>query len=549
MKFNISFLPILFFLFIIGWSKFLTAQNLRVDSTFGVQGVMKIASTDSFCMTVPVFDFSTKIRAIHNVYDPAQTGLNYQGAIQFKSNGLEIDTSFSADGISNYTLGSFNAAFINANSAYDLKTLKDARILLAGRRKSNAIPSIYQSTIVCMKSNGLIDSSFATNGRFIYNHLDLESRANEIHQNKENDRILVHATSGNYEHNYILAFKLNGTLDSAFGVNGKSYWYALHESGEIALNYKPLFDKTEAIFIYRSVYDSVSYNFKRNEWLKLKSNGFPDSSFGIQGIQKMDTNILANSAFITPNDFQTNCIDNLGNLYVLGAMKNNPHQALLKFKSNGRIDSSFATQGIFDIPLIPDTTYYNEQRFYCTASVQDGSILLAGDVLDTNSNNKIDGAILRLRYNGKPDSSFFQNGFFYRDLNNYNQDGFREIHSPDSNTFYFCGTAHKSALNYAQFYLAFKMKLLPFALNVNTKMEEEPMRIFPNPVTKTLYCLSNKSIGSYKLLTMFGQPCSQGFVSSTSFQVDCSGLHSGYYLFGVEQNGRWYYYRILVQPN
>lgn len=171
--------------------------------------------------------------------------------------------------------------------------------------------------------------------------------------------------------------------------------------------------------------------FKRNEWLKLKSYGVPDSSFGVNGIQVTDTMVAANSNGIIPSDFQTNCIDKHGNLYVITKMKLSAHQALMKFTSNGLLDSSFATNGVYDLPTVPDTTYYSKQQFYCSSALNDGSLVIAGDIIDTTSPNKTDGLILRLTWNGIPDSSFFHDGYFYRDLNSYNQDGFREIHAPD----------------------------------------------------------------------------------------------------------------------
>lgn len=172
---------------------------------------MKLASTDSLCITVPIFDIGSSIRAVHNTFDPSQAGLNYQGMIQFKSSGLKIDSSFASIGQFNYSLGNYNANVINTNSAYALKTLKDGRILIVGRKKTQNAPFIYQASVVCVKPNGGLDSSFNANAISIYNHLGMDCRANDIHQNKENDLILVHAFSSNYDRNFILAYKLNGT--------------------------------------------------------------------------------------------------------------------------------------------------------------------------------------------------------------------------------------------------------------------------------------------------------------------------------------------------
>jgi uncharacterized delta-60 repeat protein len=525
------------------------AQQLLVDSSFGVNGVMALASTDTFCLSVPVFDFSTRIRALHNVYAPSQAGLNYQGVIQFKSSGLSIDSAFSGDGITNYTLGPLNNTVLNGNSAYDLKTIKDGRVLVAGRRKSTTLPYIYLSTLTCLKSNGDIDSSFATNGRFNFNHLSLDSRANDIHQNKENDRIVVHCMATNNEQNYLLAFKLNGTLDSSFGLNGKAYWHVLNSIGEIAYNHKPLYDKNEAIFIYRSIYDSTSYTYKRNEWLKLKPNGTPDSSFGLYGIQKTDTNLVVHSAQLFPTDFQTNCIDPQGNLYVFNVMKANKEQALVKYLPNGHIDSTFGFYGVFDIPKVPDTSYYNVQKFYCSTVLKDGSILIAGDVIDSTSPNKIDAAICRISYTGNVDSQFFQTGYFYRDLNNYNQDGFREIHTTDSLNYFFCGTAHKSALNFAQYYLAFKMQFLPYSLGLHTPVEKQTALIYPNPCNQWLRIRAEETITGIQLISWDGASIQREIkpTGNKEIQLNLSDLAPGFYMVRVQQQQAWSTYKIQIQ--
>lgn len=86
--------------------------------------------------------------------------------------------------------------------------------------------------------------------------------------------------------------------------------------------------------------------------------------------------------------------------------KNGSPTAAMRFNSDGSIDSSFATNGRFFIPL---SFGYSSIQMTSLCLQPDGKIIVAGSVNVTSSSNE-DLYLIRLNANGEFDSSFGTNG-------------------------------------------------------------------------------------------------------------------------------------------
>jgi uncharacterized delta-60 repeat protein len=125
--------------------------------------------------------------------------------------------------------------------------------------------------------------------------------------------------------------------------------------------------------------------------------GHLDSTFGIGGIATQQTVItqLTNVYSIGGVAIQSD-----GKIVVAGAVPGNNDfnvPAVLRFLSNGRLDTSFGTNGVFVLP--------NSFGSFSTVTIQsDGKILV-----DTDA-NAVNGEVVRLTTTGHLDSSFGSGG-------------------------------------------------------------------------------------------------------------------------------------------
>jgi uncharacterized delta-60 repeat protein len=515
---------LLFLTNLTGWTH---AQYLFIDSSFGVNGFMRLASPDSLNISSPVFDFkSNRIKAVHNAYLP-QSSLNIQpGMILFNASGTTIDSGFNTDGRAQFDTGPLVPSTTNGNSAFDIMSLPDGRTLLAGRKRMPPVNITYWSLVTAVLPTGEIDTNFGSQGYVTHNNLNYNSRANDLYYQSDKNRILVYSNSNVNVNNHILALTLQGKLDSTYGLQGKAYWTDSVFANKLGISAKPLYDAHGRTYIHRAAYSSIPYIFLYDEWIRLTPDGHLDSTFGMNGFKKIDSTFPAHTSNHYPSDFNTNTIDAAGHCYIFMYLKSNDQQVVVKFKPDGSVDSTFAVNGIFTVPTQPTNTYYNHQQFFCSQVLPNGTLLLGGDSYDTMSNNKVDHAILKLTAQGLLDTSFGLQGIYYQDHNNFNQDGIREIQMKDSSDIYFCGTAHKSALNSAQYYTVLKMKYSAYPLSVAN--QDNPFRasLFPNPVSQKLNLLSDTRITKTIVSDLWGN---QFPITLRNQQISVEHLPNGIY--------------------
>jgi uncharacterized delta-60 repeat protein len=266
---------------------------------------------------------------------------------------------------------------------------KDGKIIVAGtygqiiNGQSNFVVARYNS-------NGSIDSAFGINGK-VNTYFDTGTYTGSVATSiliQPDNKIIVggwlyHIIVGPDEF-AVVRYMPNGSLDSSFGKNGKTHNRTDFFQRESELHALALSKNGE---IFAGGYSDG------NCIAKYKSNGKIDSSFGINGILRHDDF----TSGIEDLSFQKN-----GEI-VTGTTQWYDYPAPSKFRINllfpdGSYDSAFGNNGFVftDFNGFPDD-------LYSIALLQNGEIIAAGNTY-TNSATEI--AIAKYKTNGQLDSSF-----------------------------------------------------------------------------------------------------------------------------------------------
>ncbi|MGV0101665.1 Ig family protein [Nostoc sp. DSM 114160] len=272
--------------------------------------------------------------------------------VRYNSNG-GLDTSFGTAGKVTTNLGS-------TDIAYSIALQDDGKILLAGKRGNDF-------AVVRYNSNGSLDTSFGGTGKVITN-LGSTDIAYSIALQDDGKILLAGVSNNNFA---VVRYDSNGGLDTSFGTAGKvitdigtnttdtAYSIALQDDGKILL-----------AGVSNSNFAVVRYN----------SNGSLDTSFGTAG--KVTTNLgstdIAYSVSVQAN----------GKIIVAGSSNNN--FALVRYNSNGTLDTDFNTTGIITTDIGTKTT---DNAYALTQ--HDGTVIVAG----ISANNF---AVARYRVNQNP---------------------------------------------------------------------------------------------------------------------------------------------------
>ncbi|MEH2128641.1 DUF4347 domain-containing protein, partial [Nostoc sp.] len=318
-------------------------SNGSLDTSFGTAGTVinNLGSTD--------IAYSIALQDDGKILVAGVSSSNF-AVLRYNSNG-SLDTSFGTAGKVINNLGS-------SDIAYSVALQDDGKILLAGVSNSNFAVLRYNS-------NGSLDTSFGTAGKVITN-LGSTDIARSIAL-QDDGKILVAGVSNN---NFaVVRYNSNGSLDTSFGTAGTvinnlgstdiAYSIALQDDGKILL-----------VGVSNNNFAVVRYD----------SNGSIDTSFGTAG--KVITNLggtdIAYSVSVQAN----------GKIIVAGSSKNN--FAVLRYNSNGSLDTSFGTAGIITTDVGTNTT---DNAYALTQ--HDGTIIVAG----VSANNF---AVVRYRVNQNP---------------------------------------------------------------------------------------------------------------------------------------------------
>ena len=350
--------------------------------------------------------------------------------IKFKQNGV-IDSSFGNNG----SFHSFYHIFGSPVQSIvgDLKLINDSTILFGGHRV------LSNNDFLCMgrlKSTGALDSTFGANGIATYNTMGNSGKIVTDNQ----DRIYVNNLL-NYN---VYRYTPIGTFDTGFGTagtynarpnifNGLSRFMLLTDNSKIIMtgsntsqlntNFQTSlhrFNLSQTLdnsfgnqgIADRSIGLAADYSFgicmteNTNRYVMVGQSGIPSTNFFAQSrlglISKIENNGNLDQSFgrnglETFNRFATihDVLEQTdGKLIVSGHNGNGNRFRVARLFSDGRVDSSFATNGF-------STADHLYNRDFHTSIAQDSKGRIYG-----NSSRNRDIALFRYTADGQGDTTF-----------------------------------------------------------------------------------------------------------------------------------------------
>jgi uncharacterized delta-60 repeat protein len=356
----------------------------QLDSTFGNNGVCVSNFINGYSGIT-----SMGIDPQHNIIITSN-----KSAIKIIENGV-MDTTFAVQGIYTFDFGD------EINNCSSLLVQPDGKIILGGYsgNPGNITPifgGTFKVAVVRLHSNGMIDSTFGTNGKYVFN--PYPDQCNIMTMAIQTDgKIIAAGAYANVVNSNIISVPIfvtrinsNGTLDSSFANNGifkayadSFYWSDQVNSCAIAANGKIILGFTTT----QSTASNQVFGLMR-----LTENGLLDQSFGQNGIVKTDIQNVNNDILKVVKVHQN------GKILSAGSTKNSKMMVICRYNVDGSLDTTFALLGIDTLDISFGNDGIND---ICV--LDDGKYLAVGQ-----SNGK--GCLIRINPFGKIDSTFHQNG-------------------------------------------------------------------------------------------------------------------------------------------
>jgi len=367
----------------------LDAQDGMLDPTYGNNGLSVIKNVGDKS-DLPATMFITSDGKNVQVGSAATDSNTHYLLVRRNEDGT-LDKTFGSGGIA---LADVNGRDGTASSAVELP---NGKYMLVGNSLMKNF-SKYTTVLMRFNRNGTVDSSFGTNGSILYSVGDDYSNdyPSALLLQPDGKLIATGYTAVSCQYVFFAArFLPNGIRDTSFGRNGKKIIPI--GNGTLFGNNGALQDDGKIIII-GSVQNTTDYEFDY-AMVRLNTDGSLDQTFGANG--KVITDFGGNNDFAYGIALQPDKKIIVAGYYNAGNFAN---AGIIRYNNDGGIDKSFGKSGraigtlgnasinCFSVALQPD----NKIVGGCTAWYLSG----------TNA----DYALYRFDSNGKPDSSFGNNG-------------------------------------------------------------------------------------------------------------------------------------------
>ncbi len=376
---------------VLGFSLNLYSQDGTMDTSFGTNGWMLTSIEDNpTAGTDVVVQPDGKIISV-GVYS-LEAYTKYFAAIRYNEDGT-IDETFGENGITLISVGitSFTA------TAKHVEIQPDGKIIIGGY----AIGSDSDDfAIVRLNSDGIIDSTFGTNGRVITPFDDQQDYLAAIAIQSDGKIITVGNELGGLAstHDGLIARYLsNGELDSSFGTNG-----IIRQDGYGGIDafYDVTIQSDGKILAFGYTQNTNPYG-KELFLVRYNLDGSLDTSFDEDGIvtgrvplpDGESTEIIGYAVAIQYD----------GKILVTGASY--PKIAVLRYNMDGTLDAIFGSEGVVITAGKDSLAQALPQRIL---PQQDGQFIVTGS---SYSGGKGMGTAICYNNDGSIDNTFGDGGF------------------------------------------------------------------------------------------------------------------------------------------
>ena len=482
----------------------LTAQFSALDNTFG-QGGLVVQDVNGLNDYFFAHKQQTDGKTIAVGIGKIDSFYNHILAVRYLDNG-NIDSSFANNGI-------FCKPIMQQSDEYAmaLHILADGNILLAGKAFSGS-----KILVVRLSPSGEIDSSFGTDGHFVFSNSTYNHFASDIGVQSDGYIILT----GFYQQVGLLATfagKLTpqGKIDSSFGTNG---WY-ISTLGNVYQDVQRLQIQPDDKIVLTS---STAINSNGTDILvtRLTPNGKLDSTFNQIGYKVID---LCCGEYCYAVKLQGD-----GKILLGGSGIDTPNTQrnflLIRLHPDGRYDSSFNATGIV-------FTEINNQgsRIFGLDINPNGKIVATGYNADGVSIFNV--AMLCYQTNGQLDSSFNNTGFRIYSFANAHE--YPECITVQQDGKLVVSGFHNNGNSMNGFVIRLKGE---WPVAVQTNLDSEYI-VYPNPVQDRLYIqsASNKRIESIRIYNLYGEVVSViPKIDSSVLSLSTATLSNGLYILEIK---------------
>ena len=306
-----------------------------------------------------------------------------------------LDTGFDGDGKVVTSVSNTN------DGARGVEILPSGKIIVAG---SSGSGNAADFSAVRYNADGSLDTSFDGDGIAGTAASALQDQALTVIISQSGKLLAVGNSVSSNSDFALVQYNDDGSLDAAFGTNG----IAVRELGlGTDAAYDVVIQPDGKIVAAGESYNGLGTDFTV---IRYNPNGTLDSSFGINGVvittfgtipAGAPKNAVLNSIIIQPD----------GKLLAAGSVNNraptNNDFALVRYNTDGSLDSSFGTNGIVMTSVSDAGSFADAARALALQS--DGKIIAVGDAFST-SIGRNGFAVVRYNENGSLDTSFDGDG-------------------------------------------------------------------------------------------------------------------------------------------
>jgi uncharacterized delta-60 repeat protein len=487
----------IYFLLLVLCFSFLTtqAQEFRLDTSFGEQGIV-----------------TTQTNHTSEIYDVAHSpdgriiavGANVVTQFQmcaYLPNG-ELDRTFGEEGI-------LYSNEFSEGSASCLQIQPDLKILAS-----------HHKMLIRYLPNGEYDKSFGNNGRVQVPDGSTSGNSFSSVVLLSDGKIIV---AGDLDsHFFLLGLQSDGSIDSAFGNDGKVSTAFPYQSYILSA-----ISQTDGkIVVAGATGDYPKTDFAIARYTR---KGKIDSTFGNNGTI---TTEFHPSPFAEAGGSTIKLLPN-GKLLVVGS--SGFRLAMARYHPDGSLDSSFAQNGKFlsdslkhgnDVIILPNN------KFVVSANVETSPFNYAF-------------SMLRFNENGSLDSAFGNAGELILDISTGN-DYIHSLELISDGEIIVAGSSRDTSSTPSKFALA--KFVFDGANSVSDRESQKPWAIYPNPSSTYFIAHTDKSISEthqLELVNITGQTVLKQYITENNAKFDISSLPPGLYVYKIQsskaivQNGRF----------
>lgn len=410
---------LLYLLFFVSFFQIVASQNVSLDTSFGVDGKVVNSSITS--------DQAIQLQSDGKIVCCYVSSFSLSGNVHLTRFNIDgsIDNTFGNNGYVDSNL------IFEGNTINMMKIQSDDKIIITGFTSSNGTgnASYFNFQTLRLNSNGIIDSSFGVNGFATLNLQPYdESQVVEIQYDGKiligGFSSLVNSTNSSKDY-AVVRYLSNGTLDTSFATNG----IFIYNFGSHSIPFQGTYssDYVKSIKVNSLGEIIVAGNTSVNESLSnstnfgficLNQNGVLNMNFGTNGQKVID---------FGDRDYLTNMkLTEFDEIIAVGQHSfydntvNNSELAIVKLLNNGNFDVSFGSNGI----VLTNRDATNNLDVLGDFEIQaNGKLIGCGTSTGIAINDK-DFLLIQFNANGTIDSTFNGNGYVLTDFNSTDDYGF-----------------------------------------------------------------------------------------------------------------------------